>query len=200
MKIQTLVVGPIQTNCYLVGDEEKVVIIDPAANPNRINEAVNGRKVEAILLTHAHFDHMAALDKLVAMYQCEAYVNEDDECMLHDQRLNGSYKIPNPFIIQTTCKHYPLQELKLNGFNFKLIQASGHTEGSTLLILGNAMFSGDVLFKDSVGRTDLPHGSNSRMINTLNYIKTLNIDYDVYPGHGENTTLFTEFNNNPFLR
>lgn len=200
MKIQTLVLGPIQTNCYIVGDDEKVVIIDPAANSKRIIEAVASRKVAAILLTHGHFDHMAALDKLVAHYQCKVYVSEEDEKMLHDERLNGSYKMNNPFTVSSSCLHYPNNELQLDGFNFKLYLASGHTEGSTLLIFEDVMFSGDVLFKESVGRCDLPTGSNSKMVNALNMIKNFTTDYVVYPGHGESTTLFTEFKYNPYLR
>lgn len=200
LEVKKLVVGELQTNCFIVKNQEYAVIIDPGSNPKKILEEVKDLTVEAICLTHGHFDHIKAVDKLVSELHVPVYISEDDKCMLLDERLNCSYMIAQPFTIHSPIKCYPANLLKLPHFEFQVMDVPGHTLGCVLLAAEHHLFTGDTLFKQGIGRTDLPHASNSQMVNSLNFIQTLTSDYIVYPGHGETSTLFEEFKNNPYLK
>lgn len=196
--IQVLTLGAFQVNCYLIEEKNHWIIIDPGSTPRRIIEKIGEGKVEAILLTHGHFDHIGAVEELVKKYHCPVYISEEDEKMLRDVSLNGSYMV-QAFTVQTPVLFYP-NHLSLNGFDFDIFHAPGHTLGSVCLCMDSIMFSGDVLFKEGIGRTDLNWASPSQMVNTLNEIRKIIQDYVIYPGHGPSTTLFYEFEHNPYLR
>lgn len=199
IEIQTLIVGALQTNCYIVKKNQHAFIVDPGSNPKKILEAVQDLHVEAICLTHGHFDHIKAVDALANHLNAPIYISKDDKCMLIDSKMNCSAMMGTPFTLSSPVKCYPNHELRLPSFNIEIKDVPGHTLGSVLLIVEDAMFSGDTLFKQGIGRTDLPHASNSQMVNSLNYIRTFTQDYQIYPGHGEMSTLFEEFALNPYL-
>lgn len=196
--IKTLVLGEMQVNCYLIEENGHVIIVDPGSTPRRILEAVDGKQTEAILLTHGHFDHIGAVDELVKKLNCPVYISEEDAPMLQDVRLNGSYMM-REFTVHTKPKHYT-SHMKIGSFEFDVLPMPGHTLGSVCLCMEDVMFSGDVLFKEGIGRTDLAWASLSQMVNTCKALSAMTKDWIVYPGHGPSTTLFYEFEHNPYLK
>ena len=197
MDIQTVKVGILQTNCYILSLHDQVIIVDPGAKAERILNAINQRKVIAILLTHAHFDHIGALNDLMTHFSCPLYLHEDDEPLLYDPSLNYSFQ--KRFVVNIKTTSYP-NTLHIGEFKFEVIETPGHTEGSVCLIIENKMFSGDTLFMQSVGRTDLNTGNPSKMKQSLRKLKALDQNYDIYPGHDDPTTLNEEKAHNIYLK
>ncbi len=197
MDIQTIKVGILQTNCYVLSINEKVIVIDPGAKAERILTAINEREVIAILLTHAHFDHIGALNELLTHFTCPVYLHEDDEPLLSNPELN--YSFPKRFVVDADTIHYT-NNLQIGEFKIEVIETPGHTEGSVCLIIENNLFSGDTLFMQSVGRTDLKTGNPTKMKQSLRKLKALDQNYVVYPGHDEHTTLDQEKKYNIYLK
>ena len=195
MNIQTLTLGPLATNCYLVRADEssRAVIIDPAANSKRLLAALEeqGLTLEAILLTHGHFDHVGGVKDIAAETGCDVYLCAD-ELTLPPQITAGP--------LYYTKTYGEGDTLHLAGLTICVIRTPGHTPGSVCLLIDNAMFSGDTLFAGSCGRTDLPGGSGAAMRASLRRLAGLSTDYRVYPGHDMDTTLAEEKRYNPYLQ
>lgn len=198
MKILTIKVGVYRTNCYLVIEKDHVIIVDPGSRATKILSAIEDLSVDAILLTHGHLDHIGAVDEIVKAKKCPVYCHKDDVEMLTDPLLNCS-KHNN---IKATSKVIAIDEGKLviGDYVIDVFHTPGHTGGSVVYQLQDCLFTGDTLFKDSVGRTDLPTGNASQLKHSLQLFKTLDDSLKVYPGHEDNTTIKTELVNNPFLR
>ncbi len=207
LKVETFTLGPLQTNAYLLsvqdGDTERAVIIDPGMNPARLLTRIAGMKVEAILLTHAHFDHMGGVDETRKAAGCPVYIHDLESDWLTDPRKNGSMRwqdVTPP--LSTDEAEYSLadgQRLELLGLTFKVMHTPGHSPGSVSFLHGNHLFSGDVLFKLSVGRTDLPGGREVDLYNSIrSKLYVLPPETIVYPGHGGRTTIGFEMANNPY--
>ena len=184
LNIKTLALGAYQTNCYLVWEEasDTCVVIDPGYQPDTVlSEAKKlGKDIAAILLTHGHFDHVGGVRELVALTDCPVYLNEADLAMPPQMTAGPLYY---------THTYGEGDRLELAGLSFKVLHTPGHTPGSVCLLCENAMFSGDTLFWGSCGRTDLPGGSWATIRKSLLRLASLSGDYDVYPGHGDATTL-----------
>ncbi len=197
-EIICLKLGVFQTNCYLIKENHHVLIIDPAAKHEKILEQLSeDDHVDAIILTHGHFDHLKAVDKLVKELKCPVYLNKNDEVLSRDERLNSMAHYGGTI-------HCPIRDLvepkmKIGTFDLEIIHAPGHTEGSTLIQYKNHLFVGDVLFKNAIGRTDLYSGSNSKMRQSLRLFRNFDPETLVYPGHDELTTIEAEIKNNPYL-
>ena len=195
MNIQTLTLGPLATNCYLVRQDgcSRVVIIDPAANSKKLLAALQeqGLTLEAIFLTHAHFDHIGALKNLHAATQAPVFVGEADKDdpshMCHD-------------LLLYTDTYREGDELTAAGLRFRVLSTPGHTPGSVCLLCENTLFSGDTLFCLSAGRTDFPDGSTKELFESLKRLRDLSGDYTVCPGHNKATTLDFERKNNRYMR
>lgn len=188
-----------QANCYVVSKSNKAIVIDPGSRGTSVMNYIreNNLEVEGILLTHGHWDHIGGVDAFVKAYHVPVYIDSCDEGMLKDTNLNcAPYK---DVMIQANVNHYKIGFNEVGSFKFEAIYAPGHSEGSTMLLFDELLFSGDVLFYMSIGRCDLPTGSNSKMQNTLNKIKRMDPSLKVYPGHGEMTTLQFELMHNPYL-
>lgn len=200
-KIETLVLGMYAANCYLLWEDDHVLIVDPGSKNTKIRETIDsqGGKVDGIYLTHGHFDHIAGVDALTAYYHCPVYINELDLPLLQDPRKNVSYGA-NEVIVRTSAIGLLPGHHQIGAFSFELLDAPGHSEGSSLMIWQQYLICGDVLFQGSIGRTDLPGGSNTKMFQTLQMVKTLDPSLIVYPGHGDRTTLQEELLYNPFLQ
>lgn len=196
----TLTLGAYAANCYLLWNDRHVLIVDPGSKSPKIKEAIEAKDgiVDGIFLTHGHFDHIAGVDALVKQYACGVYINELDKAMLRDPNLNFSMPGHDVIIESEVISLQPGQQ-KIGAFEFTLIDAPGHSEGSCLMLWDHYMICGDVIFEGSVGRTDLPGGSNSKMFQSLHMIKTLNPEYEILPGHGSTTTLQRELQSNPYL-
>jgi len=198
MDIKTVKVGILQTNCYILIKNGKAIIIDPGAKAERILTALGEKtQVLAILLTHAHFDHIGAINDLLVHFKCPIYLSEDDQPLMLDPQLN--YSFPKRFIVQQPTLPYP-SKLTIGEFTFEIIETPGHTDGSVCLIIDNVMFTGDTLFMQSVGRTDLRTGNPTKMKQSLRKLKALDHNYDVYPGHDDATTLNEEKAHNIYLK
>lgn len=194
MKIYTLPLGQLETNCYLVADEDgNTAVIDPAAAPERILQTArdSGLTIQAILLTHGHFDHVGAVAGLTQALRCPVWMHES-ELTLPEYLTDGP--------LYYTDGYGEGDTVTAGKLNFSVLHTPGHTPGSVCLRCEDALFSGDTLFAGSCGRTDFSGGSGSEMCRSLRRLAQLPGDLAVYPGHGEATTLEREKRVNPYMR
>ena len=194
LHIEKVTVGLYQTNVYLFWQEgEKTCcIVDPGYEPETILERVRelGLTVEAILLTHGHFDHVGGVKTIAADTGCRVFLCPEELTMPPQLTAGRLYY---------TDTYQDGDKLTLAGTGFTVLRTPGHTPGFVCLLAEDVMFSGDTLFAGSCGRTDLPGGNASRMKASLARIAALEGDYRVLPGHGGVTTLEHERQNNPYL-
>lgn len=199
--------GKVRTNCYIISNSvtKEAVIIDPADEANIIEDAVKKEElnVMGILLTHGHFDHILAAKELADIYNTKIYANEFEKGLLADGYKNCSTNMGN-----SLCTLVPDVLLKdeeiivIADTKIQVIHTPGHTKGSVCyyLIDENILISGDTLFKDSVGRTDLPTGNNNMLLTSIHEkLMVLADDVTVFPGHGEPTTIGYEKKNNMYF-
>lgn len=198
MLIKTLPVGQLETNCYVVTDENALVcaVIDPGDESNTILDYIEDNKLscKAILITHAHFDHVSAVNAMLEATGAELYMCEKD---LELAKTGASGRFTPP---ENTHFYKDGDEVKVAGLTFKVMETPGHTPGGVTLICGDALFTGDTLFRGSCGRTDLPGGDMRAELRSLKRIASLEGDYEVYPGHGESSMLSIEREHNPYVR
>ena len=191
MNIQTLTLGPLATNCYLVRADEssRAVIIDPAANSKRLLAALEeqGLTLEAILLTHAHFDHIGALKNLRAATNARVYIGEADKDdpshMCHD-------------LLTYTDTYQDGDTVAAGGLTFQVLSTPGHTPGHVSLYAPQAK----AVFTGAYGRTDFLGGSSRDMAASLKRLSMLPPETRVLPGHGPSSTIAEELRTNPYLR
>ena len=195
LKIHTLTLGMYQTNTYIIHEENSkgCCVIDPGYEADAILRKCEalGLNVEAILLTHGHFDHVGAVKDLAADTGCRVFACADDE------------QLPPMFTggkLYVTDRYEEGTILNIAGLYIRVLHTPGHTPGSVCLMCENVLFSGDTLFWGSCGRTDLPGGSWATIRVSLRRLADLSGDYRVYPGHGDETTLDFERKMNPYMQ
>lgn len=206
MKVEKFVTGIISTNCYLAVNEEtrQTAVIDPAACPSYLMGHIKseGLKIEAVLLTHGHFDHIMGLDGFLKEYDVPVYLHRDDEQLIKDPGLNQSGVYTSGYTFGSATYIEDNETLKTAGFEFKVLHTPGHTPGGVCYYAEaeKVLFSGDTLFQCSVGRTDFPLGSMSDLVRGIREkLMVLPDDVLVYPGHMGETTIGYEKSHNPFL-
>ena len=192
-----------QTNCYIVSnDENHCMIIDPGAQGKKVAKYLeeNELVLDAILLTHGHFDHIGAVDYLYDKYHCPIYIHHEDIEMLTNSRLNLSY-LEKPFSLSAPVTPASVH-MEISGFKICWFHLPGHCPGASMIYLEdeNVIFSGDVLFNGSIGRFDFPNSSKYDTLTSIEKIKTFNFDATLYPGHGPSSTLKSELLSNPYLQ
>lgn len=206
MKIEKFVLGSMGTNCYLLINEDtkELVVVDPATCPDYLVSHIksNGYIPKAILLTHAHFDHVMGIDGWVKEFDIPVYLHEDEKQILEDPRLNLSGVFGTNYSYNKASCLQDKQILELAGFKFKVIHTPGHTAGGCCYYeeAEGVLFSGDTLFCQSVGRSDFPTGSMSTLVRSIKEkLFCLPDDVMVYPGHNDVTCIADEKVYNPFV-
>jgi glyoxylase-like metal-dependent hydrolase (beta-lactamase superfamily II) len=195
LKIHTIVAGAVSTNCYIVYDTEtnEAAVIDPGDGADKILAYLRQENLTAryIFLTHGHFDHILALEKVREQTGATVVIHGADAVYLRNPALSG------PFGIRTTPSEPDIEAshgdtFHMGGYTAEILHTPGHTPGSICLRMGNALFTGDTLFEDDCGRCDLPGGDYQVMLRSLRFLASLEGDYAVYPGHDVSTTLERE--------
>lgn len=207
MKVGKFVLGPVATNCYIGINEEtkECFIVDPATCPPEFVSYIKnaGLTVKAVLLTHGHFDHIMGLDALLKEFPVPVYAHEAERDVLESEQLNSSASmLGQPYSFSGADFVTNRQELRIAGFEIRVIYTPGHTVGGCCYYIEKekALFSGDTLFRGSVGRTDLPTGSMGQLVSSVrDRLFLLPDDTKVYPGHMEETTIGYEKKYNPFI-
>lgn len=175
MDLKIIKVGYLETNCYILSIKNKALIIDPGDEKDKIINYLDKNNLDliAILITHSHFDHIGALNNILKYKKVDVYDNSN----LKEQNYN------------------------IGPFTFDVIKAYGHTNDSVIYYFkkDNIMFVGDFIFKNSIGRTDMPTGNDIDMKSSIKMIKQYPDNTIIYPGHGDSTTLKEEKINNPFF-
>jgi len=205
LPVTLIPVGMMPTNCYLLEKEGLAVIIDPGASGKAIAELCRQRnlQLQAILLTHGHFDHIGGVEELHAAFpEAGIYISAADAPCLYSQErsLGGGYPGFTQPNIREVITPADGDLLTFGKLSFRVMETPGHTPGSLVYICGNAIFAGDTLFAGGCGRVDLPGGNAGQMRASLQKLAQLKGDYAVYPGHEEATTLEKERQNNYAMR
>lgn len=172
MKITKLIVGDLAENCYILEKEKQILIIDPGSDFSTIKNKILDKQVLGVLVTHSHFDHIGALEEVLSTYHCPLYQK----------------------------KNLQKKQYQIGPFQFSIIDTKGHSDDSVTYYFENenCMFVGDFLFAGTIGRCDLETGNIEEMKKSLMKIKKYP-NVDIYPGHGDSTTLNHELKNNIYL-
>ena len=201
MIFDTIPVGQIDTNCYLIGDEKENVcaVVDPGGSPEKVLAMIekSGLTPQMILLTHGHWDHVGAIPALLEKWpDLPVYAHERELCPSDEP--NPHYFFPRAGKNQRTYGEGDV--LPLGGLTLKVLHTPGHSAGSVVILAEDVMLCGDTLFAGSCGRWDLPGGSEGAMLPSLRRLAELEGDYRVCPGHGPLSTLDRERRSNPYMR
>ena len=195
LKTYALALGAYQTNCYIIHDEasERCCVIDPGYDADIILDKLDslGLSLEAVLLTHGHFDHVGAVKELVAETGCDVYIHPDDLTMPPMMTAGPLYY---------TKTYAEGTRLNLAELDISVLHTPGHTPGSVCLLVQTSLFSGDTLFQGSCGRTDLPGGDWATILKSLQRLSSIEGNLWVFPGHGGSTTLRDEKRYNPYMK
>jgi glyoxylase-like metal-dependent hydrolase (beta-lactamase superfamily II) len=190
MQIKILDVGQLQTNCYVVTDENslKCAVIDPGAESSTILNYIEetGLTVAAIFITHGHFDHIGALGTLEQETEAPVFIHAADAAEVEKIANVRTYKDGD--------------KISVGALTFEVIETPGHTPGGVCLKVQDALFTGDTLFRDSCGRTDMPGGDMDTLLRSLRRLYNLSGDYEVYPGHDIHSTLNWERQQNYYMK
>ncbi len=201
--IHTLVLGAYQTNCYIVHDDssKSCAVIDPGYEPEKILTLTDklGLTVDAVLLTHGHFDHVGAVEALVSRTGCKLWMKEADYTQKPSPIASFFYPIHDCDFTEV-CFCEEGEQIHAGGLMFTVLETPGHTWGSVCYRCEDVIFTGDTLFAGACGRTDLPGGDAQWLRRSLARLAALEEDPTVYPGHGESSSLAREKRYNPYLR
>ena len=173
MEIRKVVVGALEENCYILSENNTCLVVDPGADFMKIKDAIGDDKILGVLITHSHYDHIGALRHFLTKRSIKIFKKSNLE----------------------------EKEYKIGDFTFEVIYTPGHSKDSVTFYFkeSNCMMIGDFIFKDSIGRTDLPGGDINEMQESINKIKEYDPNIIIYPGHNEESSLGEEFKNNPYL-
>ncbi len=205
MTIERVITGPIEENCYVIISEKECIVIDPGDDGDKIAEVIGSRTVKYIALTHAHFDHIGALKYIKERFGGEIIMHKADLFLLENAPKTAAF-----FGLKCDPQPHPdrfvedQDEIEFGEIKIKVIHVPGHSPGGVAYLFEKGkekhLFTGDILFAGSVGRTDLPGGNWEQLITGIRRkLLTLDPATYVYPGHGPITTIAREMLTNPFL-
>lgn len=192
--IETIKVGPLATNCYIVYDDKskEAIVIDPGYEDDDIVEFIekNELKLKYIYLTHCHFDHIEGANWLKNKFDAKVLTYFAEEENMKDSNVNLSkMMMGDPLLVKPDKLMFENDEIEVGSITFRVMHTPGHTSGSSALYDGENLFSGDTVFKDTFGRTDFPTGNMHEMIKTVDRLLTLPSTTKVFPGHNEATMI-----------
>jgi glyoxylase-like metal-dependent hydrolase (beta-lactamase superfamily II) len=203
--IKRFVTAPIENNCYLISDGAgHCMLVDPGNNCGQILDALaaNEQKLEAILLTHGHCDHIFGLDEVMRRYpQVPVFVHNDDTEMLRNVELNGSARYNQNYVYDGEVRILTDGPAEIGAFDFQVLHTPGHSPGSCCFLFDEQCFTGDTIFAGSIGRYDLPGGDAMQLLGSIR-AKLLDLPdaTQLHPGHGPDTTILHERTHNPMIR
>ena len=211
--ITILPFGPLQSNMYILSNSNGYIIIDPCVGVDLTTSYLSSfsvEKVKAVIMTHAHFDHLMYVDEWRSALHDDVpfYLSHEDVPLLKDANLNRSQNrgLSQEYVVETLDVCHMDSKLFLDEYYCQVLNTPGHTKGSVCYCFSSKnntckpmMFTGVTIFCDSIGRTDLPTGSYMQMRDSIRLIKSLIGDYDIFPGHGESTCLSQQKQTNPFF-
>lgn len=205
MEISYLPLGFVSTNTYFITNDESLLIIDPAGESHKILNKIKSinKPLKAILLTHAHFDHIAALDDILNVHPVPVYMHQNEHDFLTNPEKNGSKKFQElglPIITSDSNPHFIDEgHTQLHGFDIKILFTPGHSPGSLSYVFNDFAVVGDTLFNNGIGRTDLYKGDFETLIDSIkDKLFELDETMTIYPGHGPSTTIENELMN-PYI-
>ena len=205
MKVDTLPVGQLLTNCYLLASEKgRAAIIDPGDEPREVAAALEkkGLTPAMILLTHGHFDHIGGVKELAARYRIPVCGSEADLVLFTDLKRNRALYIhgdPERYHVVPDHLVQDGEAIPLDELTIRVVATPGHTPGGVCYLCGELLFSGDTLFAGSIGRWDMFGGDYQTLLESLDRLDRLEGEYRVLPGHGPDTTLTYEKAANPYF-
>ncbi len=208
LNVRTYPLGSVQANCYLISNSEnECLVIDPGGEGEKLVKQLRALNLKplAILLTHAHFDHIGGVDAVREVFKIPVYLHKKESSWLQDPKKNGSAKYAEiPDIIVAPADQLISEEkiVEIGNFTFKMLHTPGHSPGSITFLFNDDGFAivGDTLFEGSIGRTDLEGGDSKQLLSSI-HEKLLTLDEEtiIYPGHGNPTRVDIEMEQNPFL-
>lgn len=206
MKVEQFVVGAVVTNCYIAINEEtrQAFIVDPGDDGAMLIGKINGMglKLQGVLLTHGHFDHASAAEEIAKAFGVSVYAHVDEKETLTNPGMNLSGMVGQQVSYKADILVTEGLEFNMAGFAIKVFHTPGHTPGGCCYYIqeNKTLFSGDTLFCESIGRTDFPGGSTSKLVHSVHdKLFVLPDDVTVYPGHNEVTSIGWEKTHNLFL-
>ncbi|EJP6472765.1 MBL fold metallo-hydrolase [Clostridium botulinum] len=199
MNIKTIPVGIYNANCYLLIDQDKCAIIDPGGDPEDIIKIIEDNNLipQFILLTHGHIDHVGGVETIKDKYNIPFYISKKDEDLIKEAKYIfggfGKYKNADKYLVEEDI-------FELGNLKIKAIETPGHSPGGMSFLVNNVIFTGDTLFRESIGRSDFIGGNHNVLIDSIQS-KIIVLDPDIYvlPGHGPQSTIGYEKDNNPFF-
>jgi len=205
---EILIVGPLQCNCSILGDEasREAIVVDPGDNISRIVSTLEKHQltVKQIIVTHAHIDHIAGAQRLKRLTGAPILYNQSDLPLVKMMDIQAGWLgIPTPEVAPPDASLEDGQVISITSLTGSILHTPGHTEGSVCLYLPqqSLLLAGDTLFAGSVGRTDLPGGNSKKLIQSIRHsLLTLPDNVTVIPGHGAKTSIGAERESNPFLQ
>jgi len=204
MQLETVTVGQLDTNCYVVFDEEsrEAIVIDPGDEPDKIRAYIDARKLRPtyIIFTHAHYDHVCAVRELKESYQAKIVMHEAEAQTYEATKIRCmSWGYDDDDFPPPDLAVKEGDEVRIGKACFRVIHTPGHTPGGICIYGENLLFAGDTLFRGSVGRTDLPGGNMEHLRQSLKKLASLDPLTRVLCGHEEETTIGIEMRSNPFM-
>ena len=204
MTLRTLCLGELDTNCYIVWDDNRVaMVVDPADEAEKILAVIEAEQlsVSAVVLTHVHFDHLLAAEEVCAATGAPLCVGRGDEDALTDsvRNLSSVFQMGAPVSLKADRLLRDGDELAAGELTFTVLETPGHTPGCICLMGDGVLFAGDTLFYDSIGRVDFPGSDVPSMLASLRRLAALPAELTVYSGHGPATTIGREVKQNPYM-
>lgn len=197
MKIDKLPIGKFDENIYVLHDHNHVLIIDPGRFADKIIEKISQEEiVDAVLLTHGHYDHTDAADDLCELYGCPLYIHTLDYALIDPMQ---KYPVEASVPVYTKPVFFEEGVNNIGTFQVTVYHTPGHTAGSVLIQYRDQLFTGDTLFAGTIGRTDLFSGSEYEMAESLRKIIHFDPGLKILPGHGPNSTIARELASNYYL-